>query len=470
MAAKSAEKDGQALRSLDPTINDLKVIETGALILLGGLFVVVIILACEASLTSTGWSQAIVLFLRVACVALVLSMASVAVGTLLGFLFGIPKILQHPSAPKSPEAVIPEDSPASTPIFITNTSLEEISDWLTKIIIGLGLVQFQTILHWIYVAAALSSAFAKAEETNISALESGSINGSTPVFFSIIISCLLASCLFTYLETRTRLTLMFVKVEHSKVNRQIYSEAFAAPLTRDVDVSENSRFDKKALVEGPAKADNELLSIPREQLKTATEIAGWASAQARAGNTFVADFALRDALQMEPGNLDIMLRLAEVFRIQENHTAHVELVRELIAKSPIPNAAIISVARTAQTESLYLPPPLGFTKSIEIASYLEKVGSGAIASVQLRKACAFGQKFKFLSETAPEDRDVPRANALAAARRVVELEPNAKASVRVVLRQVYDPKRFNGPLIDNDLEIFRGDPSFEEVIVEGKLD
>ncbi|MNL37729.1 hypothetical protein D3C87_1598900 [compost metagenome] len=59
---------------------------------------------------------------------------------------------------------------------------------------------------------------------------------------------------------------------------------------------------------------------------------------------------------------------------------------------------------------------------------------------------------------------------MAAARRVLELEPNPNASVRVALRQVYDPKRFNGALIDNDLEIFRNDPSFEKVIVEGKLD
>src|SRR5262245_229949 len=73
--------------------------------------------------------------------------AATGVGCLLGFLFGIPRTLQRGSdagSHQSKAGLGGEDSvglPAHR-FFISNTSLEDISDWLTKIIIGIGLVQF----------------------------------------------------------------------------------------------------------------------------------------------------------------------------------------------------------------------------------------------------------------------------------------------------------------------------------------
>lgn len=59
-------------------------------------------------------------------------------GTALGFLFGIPKILQNSQA---------TDANATAPTYQqqVNTNLTEISDWLTKIIVGLGLVSLTKI-------------------------------------------------------------------------------------------------------------------------------------------------------------------------------------------------------------------------------------------------------------------------------------------------------------------------------------
>lgn len=470
MGETAGESKQRAHGSIDFNVGDLGAIETGAKRLLCLILIIFLVLSAGMSIGATDFWQGLQSFLRTICVGMAVVLATGTVGSILGFLFGIPKILQHTGDVEATKASDNVSLQArSMPFFMTNTSLEEISDWLTKIIIGLGLVQFEAILHWVYVAASASASFAESRQINLSALDEGLVTGATAFFFAIIILCLLSSCLFTYLQTRTRLTLMFMKVEHSKASGQAYLDAFSAPVTREDEISENSLQNIKANVEAPAFADRELLLIPREQLRTATEIAGWASAQARAGNTFVADFALRDALQLDPGNTDIMLRLAEVFSIQGNHAAHVDLVRELIGKNPAPSKTITSVARTAQTEALYLPPPDGFAKSLELASYLERVGAESIPSVQLRKACAFGQKFKFLSETSRSDNSAARKNALLAARRVVQLEPDENAGVRLVLRQVYDPRRFNGPATDNDLEVFLNDPDFERVIVEGKI-
>lgn len=60
--------------------------------------------------------------------SLIIGLATFMGGGLIGFLFGIPKVNSNYSKNEDRE-------------YLANTSLEEISDWLTKIIIGLGLTQ-----------------------------------------------------------------------------------------------------------------------------------------------------------------------------------------------------------------------------------------------------------------------------------------------------------------------------------------
>jgi len=57
------------------------------------------------------------------------------VGGLVGFLFGIPRSLA---------GIKTEDDKTQSGAYRANTNLEEISDWLTKILVGVGLVQFAT--------------------------------------------------------------------------------------------------------------------------------------------------------------------------------------------------------------------------------------------------------------------------------------------------------------------------------------
>lgn len=74
--------------------------------------------------------------------ALMISSASLAAGGLLGFLFGIPRTLSSDAAP--PPGATPESVSALGRIR-ANTNLEQISDWLTKIIVGVSLTQLATI-------------------------------------------------------------------------------------------------------------------------------------------------------------------------------------------------------------------------------------------------------------------------------------------------------------------------------------
>ena len=90
-------------------------------------------------------------------VCILIAGVALAAGLLFGFLFGIPKSAQQPPAP--PQAASPTGGQQSVPpvppnqlnnftIRVSskaNTNLVEISDWLTKMIVGVGLYQLSTL-------------------------------------------------------------------------------------------------------------------------------------------------------------------------------------------------------------------------------------------------------------------------------------------------------------------------------------
>jgi hypothetical protein len=87
--------------------------------------------------------------------AALLALASGFAGGFLGLLFGIPRSRTRPEVPPAPplapaQGVAAPVQPAATTVadtsgYTPNTNLEEISDWLTKILVGVGLTQIGTI-------------------------------------------------------------------------------------------------------------------------------------------------------------------------------------------------------------------------------------------------------------------------------------------------------------------------------------
>jgi hypothetical protein len=74
-------------------------------------------------------------------VGLFVAGAATAFGSMLGFLFGVPKA----SGPGDNDRRDSGDAQS----YVPNTNLETISDWLTKVIVGAGLVQAREIAQWI---------------------------------------------------------------------------------------------------------------------------------------------------------------------------------------------------------------------------------------------------------------------------------------------------------------------------------
>jgi hypothetical protein len=88
----------------------------------------VIILIFYSMRGPTPWQQM--------AIGLLIAGASLAAGILIGFLFGIPRTLQRAAA---------AGGTGQAESYGVNTNLEQISDWLTKIIVGVGLVQLTVI-------------------------------------------------------------------------------------------------------------------------------------------------------------------------------------------------------------------------------------------------------------------------------------------------------------------------------------
>lgn len=99
-------------------------------------FIVAMALGLAATLM-VAWTQTE--RMHAVATALFVALASVACGALLGFLFGIPRAA---TGDNSGHAIRYEWQPTT---YTPNTNLEQISDWLTKIVVAIGLAQLAKI-------------------------------------------------------------------------------------------------------------------------------------------------------------------------------------------------------------------------------------------------------------------------------------------------------------------------------------
>lgn len=94
------------------------------IILIGLLALISYVASCKSGFVAIGF-------------ALLLAGGAVISNFLLGFLFGMPRVseTQHQTVGQQSEGH-------------TNTNLEQIADWLTKIIVGIGLAEFRKVLAY----------------------------------------------------------------------------------------------------------------------------------------------------------------------------------------------------------------------------------------------------------------------------------------------------------------------------------
>ena len=87
-------------------------------------------------------------------VALLWALAAAAAGFIVGFIFGFPRAIVQPLMPgphptnsggSAPNAPIGQQQIARSARLSVNTNLEQVSDWITKTIVAIGLVQLREL-------------------------------------------------------------------------------------------------------------------------------------------------------------------------------------------------------------------------------------------------------------------------------------------------------------------------------------
>ena len=172
---------------------------------LASLFFAWFIQALYASSVSDGLGLAV----RTFCLLWFASGAAFFVGTIAGFLFGVPKVVAGytDTALTAKQVNNPQTAPSSAGTtqqeshYRINTNLEDISDWFTKIILGLGLANIGSVVTFVDGAGdATAAAMAQPQGAKVMA-----ISGMVYAFVS--------GFLIVYIWTRTSLKNEFERVE-----------------------------------------------------------------------------------------------------------------------------------------------------------------------------------------------------------------------------------------------------------------
>jgi hypothetical protein len=156
-------------------------------------------------------------------------------GLLLGFLFGLPRVAV---AARTAGTGADESSGLET-----NSNLDEVSDWLTKILVGLGLVQLGRISHAVsHLGQELAPGL-------------GSMPGAKTFAIALILYSAIDGFLIGYIWTRVDLSRIFKKAHESLRTR------IARKTVHAIDTTLQKSTEHLAARDEAIRAAQELLAI-----------------------------------------------------------------------------------------------------------------------------------------------------------------------------------------------------------------
>ena len=354
--------------------------------------------------------------------AATLSLALLIGGYLVGLLFAVPKTpgaegLTTAHADASVAAVSSDGTTVQGQrtvalqrrILLVNTSFEQISDWLTKIIVGVGLVQFQPILMFVEAkTTALANDLAGGTFTPAEA---------QPVAAAILIAFPALGVLLGFFSVRLYIAWAIYVADADATRpldeaftpkQQQLAAAAAAPGTSSV-IQRGSDTPPPgpggpaavAVTLPPAaeKAVSQILEIPLSKLTSANDIVAWGRACFSRGRYADARDAFAQAIAMTNNEPEVVLDYAQTLW----HLPPVQydaMIAALERALPNLNAKTELSLRQRVTENLinaylYTPPPKGFANAIRLGdAYAGGDGSRRYAAY-VYLAAAHGQRYAY---------------------------------------------------------------------------
>lgn len=378
----------------------------------------------------------------------IVALASAAVGGMLGFLFGIPRTLADDGGSGDNKVV------AEARYTRSNTNLEQVSDWLTKILIGATLVEVKSIGPGLIAIGA----FVEVNFVKLPGLgQLRGIGGLVPI---LIVLSFCAGFLTLYLQTRTFLAIMFARTEHvmgdpklaraeidvlKEAARQVALEGRAAKIT-----PATLELARRALGQHrPSEANPEAL----KQRGFAQVVIG----QVGEGAT-----TLKQAYELT-GDEELARMVSRLLARAQRPGEAKDLLRQV--QPPPPGVQITEADADAllarMFASLYEPPPFGFEDALRIGQSLR--GQPVVTGSQKRRgrlelytAAALGQSHKQAAASDDSSRCLQiRADALKAVQDALAADATQAPSLKRMLI---------GDGEDDDLTSFKEDPNFKELL------
>ena len=414
----------------------------GIAILLGLLLVIgrYALLGVGLKLSGKSWQVTGLIF-----VSALWGIAWMASGFLFGFLFGIPKSLQRKSASEDSESKSNQtDGTAqngnSSEILRVNTNLEEISDWLTKVLVGATLTQVVRIPRYVSTVANFMAG-------NSSSDIQSSFSAALLIYFGSV------GFLAGYLLTR-----LFFSGAFKRGDREILPSFAALAQLQSFVVSGKATDPSKSLQELTKKISQTPISA-NSNAELANAVAVSSLVQ---GNNLRAFEATDIVLQRDPKDPWALLNRARLFaQIGTDVRATVEQLQQ--SKASITQETSADIVETIYSElayyQLYVDAPTGYQAAIAtVEEYLSKYRPKQ-ADLYINLACAYGQEHALLKSqgASQEEIDQARDRAIEAMKNAIDLNPAArKRLVEMVKAKPTDE--------DNDLTTFIDDTKVKQFL------
>jgi hypothetical protein len=385
--------------------------------------------------------------------ALLWSFACLSCGGFIGFLFGIPRVLQdgavsrpapNPQVGPTGNALMPGGAEYTIRV---NTNLEQISDWLTKIIVGLTLIQLQKLPESLNRATMFIAQSLGGPNDKFFA-------GAILVFFSI------GGFLGGYLFTRLFLTGAFYRADQPGL-----------PITQSekieiTNATVSVQTAMPALTGTAAQAAKKLIDVPLEQLTRVSDLIVWARAQLDSKKYGEAVQGYGKAVSIAPDDISLRVDYALALRAAGSplDVVKAQLLDAYKRLTPQTDKTVMERLYNALTYTfVYLDPPEGFTNAIKYGEEYTSVPSNPTdGDIYRTLSAAYGQQYKWYKEHPDPsvDSNAIRAKALAAIKTSVSLNPQWKDTLRMLI----DPKYPNKDPKENDLEVFIDDNEFRDAL------
>jgi hypothetical protein len=394
---------------------------------------------------------------RGAGIVFVLGCALASGGAVIGMLFALPKARtsqttdQENTQHATSEAAASE-KPDST-LYSANTSLDQISDWLTKIIVGVGLVEAERIATFVWQGATTLGGELNHAEPHLDA------DAGTAVATGMIIGFPLMGFLIAFFSIKLYVARAIHAGDKEILGPTTISRDTKKAIEKQRNLDSKVPDDARTEITQPGGVDavdhaslESALRVPVAKLRTQSDWVARGRAALLSGR--FEDAATAFNLAISQGNADAALLLdyaRALSRLQRTPNSRIiELLEE--ARQKLNSSVEPEIRRQVMWELmnayLYADPPGGFSTTMRLADeYIAREG-GNEPFAWVYRACAHGQAYSYYKKLDPETahREAKLVsesieNALDAARR-----DSIEDGIRRWLNSLTDPLR-----LDNDL-------------------